>query len=434
MKRSTLVIFISLIALVSVAYSFYYQAPPAADANGYDLIAWNLVNGHGYVEDVQNEYMPEKDEAIIRVGPGYQFFLAGLYWVFGHSLWVVWVAHALLRALTAYIILLIVIRLFPGQAWVVIFAMILFGFWPDLIVANGLLLTETLFLFLLMSAVYASLRALDENGLTYAMVAGAAWGTAILTRPTALLPLSLVVIALCLQKRFRGAVLALCIAACIVAPWSYFVSKRFHSLILTTTVGGYDLWVGNNLDARGGFEKTLEIQNARKLYHSVELDRIGKRRYATFIMEHPLGFIELQIRKTALYFSAFRPTGFWFHIRDRVWELRATLVASFAWSVFVFFFGIAGAILFFREQRTVGAVLFLLFALFQPLSVIPIIVETRYRYPLYPFLAIFAAYFLARRPWPRREVCIAAAVLVCAAGYDFVSYSAEIIAKIQSIL
>ena len=57
-------------------------------------------------------------------------------------------------------------------------------------------------------------------------------------------------------------------------------------------------------------------------------------------------------------------------------------------------FGIAGSIAMLRASRDMKTKLFLLFAILQPLAVIPIIVESRYRYVLFPFLAISAAFFL----------------------------------------
>ena len=37
-----------LIFVVSAAYAFYFQIRPAVDAQTYDQIAINIINGHGY--------------------------------------------------------------------------------------------------------------------------------------------------------------------------------------------------------------------------------------------------------------------------------------------------------------------------------------------------------------------------------------------------
>ena len=92
---------------ISASYSFYYRVMPWADAQGYDQIALNLVGGYGYVEKQEFAITPEKDEALIRVGPGYQFFLAAIYFLFGHHYFIVWLLQALLlRQLQALLALL----------------------------------------------------------------------------------------------------------------------------------------------------------------------------------------------------------------------------------------------------------------------------------------------------------------------------------------
>jgi len=69
-----------------------------------------------------------------------------------------------------------------------------------------------------------------------------------------------------------------------------------------------------------------------------------------------------------------------------------------------------------------------------PLAVIPIIVETRYRYPLYPFLAIFAAYGISKNFWHSRVIGGSAAFILLLTGYDFFSNSADILEKISRVL
>src|SRR3989338_5569494 len=80
--------------LVSLLYSFYFRIAPAADARAYDNIAWNIVLGNGYRETLDTSL--QNDNAIIRVGPGYEMFLAAIYSVFGRNYEAVWIIQALL--------------------------------------------------------------------------------------------------------------------------------------------------------------------------------------------------------------------------------------------------------------------------------------------------------------------------------------------------
>src|SRR3989344_2074882 len=265
-----------IVVLISCAYSFYHHDRPRIDALGYDQIGWNLARGLGYVEDESNAATPEKDFAINRVGPGYEFFLAGVYTVFGHKIWVVWMLHALLRGVSVVLVFLISRLLFSQNEKIGIVAAILFGFVPDLIVVNGLLLTETLFIFLLLLVTYISLVAVRGQSRSMPALAGLFFAFAIMTRPIAILPF--------------------------------------------------------------------------------------------------LAFI-------ALFFSRISPGGYWIDLMAHPFERLLTLYASAFWTASLFIFGLAGAWVLDRKRNDISWYLLAVFALLQPLAVIPIIVETRYRYP-----------------------------------------------------
>ncbi|TSC69845.1 MAG: glycosyl transferase family protein, partial [Parcubacteria group bacterium Gr01-1014_70] len=403
--ESRIAVLILMVVLVSAAYSFYYHDRPRVDAEAYDAIARNLAEGYGYVEHRANAAHPELDDAIVRVGPGYEFFLAGIYKVFGRHIWIVWILHALLRGASVVLIYAIARLLFPSRGDVWFLAAGFFGLAPDLIVVNGLLLTETLFLFFFLYAVYETLRLFYTIGnetermpLKHIFYSGILWSLTILTRPTALLPYLLSSGTLLWQKRFSAALLFLLPAFLLIGPWSYYMSTRYDSFIFTTTAGGLDLWVGNNPDATGGFVKTPEIQNVRNTYHSVEFSRIAWRKYVEFLTGDPFSFLELQWRKTAIFFSLMRPTGFWIHLAAYPWDRFLTLLVSGAWTGILMIGGLAGASMFWNERERLADRLFVAFAALQPLAVIPLIVETRYRYALFPFLAVFAAYFFTKHP------------------------------------
>ena len=125
--------------LLSLGYAFYWHDRPRVDAAAYDKIAWNVAQGLGYIEESVNATTPELDWALIRVGPGYQFFLAAVYWIFGHAVWAVWILQAFLRGASVVLIWLIARRLFPNSPRVAVGASALFAFTPDLIVVSGLL-------------------------------------------------------------------------------------------------------------------------------------------------------------------------------------------------------------------------------------------------------------------------------------------------------
>lgn len=426
-----------LVIAVSLAYSFYYHDRPRVDAEAYNRIARNLAEGYGYVEHRENAAHPEQDDAIVRVGPGYEFFLAAIYKTFGIHIWIVWIFHALLRGASVILVFLIAKKLFPDSDKVPLAAAFLFGFSPDLIVVNGLLLTETLFLFLLIASLYTTFLAVSESRarLRTVFLAGLFWALCILTRPVALLPLLLTCGLLVWRRQRMGLCAFLAGSLLFITPWSVFMSLRYDAFVLTTTAGGLDIWVGNNPHATGGFSKTPEIQAIRDNLHSVAFTRVAVQKYIEFLTQDPLSFLELQWRKTAIYFSLMRPTGFWIHLAAYPWDRLVTLLASGVWTAGLFVGGLAGALLLLREKWNSSINrLFLGFAVLQPLAVIPIIVETRYRYALFPFLAIFAAYWLYTRPFRWYALKVALGILLVFTAYDVWYNWVEIMNKVKQAL
>jgi 4-amino-4-deoxy-L-arabinose transferase-like glycosyltransferase len=380
---------------VSFVFSLYYQIRPTVDAKAYNNIAWNLARGYGYVEHERNAATPATDDAIVRVGPGYEFFLAGVYSALGHHIWIVWLLQALLRVGTAYVLFRIVLLLFnnnSGRESIALLAGAIFGFIPDLIILNGMLLAETLFITSLVFALYASFRALDKS--TASLSASLWWGVSALVRPTALIfTLFYSAYAYITKRRAGIVVVALLFPVLLLGAWSLRNSLLYRTPLFTTTAGAYALWVGNNPDATGGFDKTLEIQAIRDQNHSVELSKIGMRKYFEFLREEPVQFVMLQIRKTSMYFSVLRPSGFWFYVSERPVDRLLTLLLSSVATGFLFIMGGAGMYVYARRREKYHWFLISV-ALLQPLTVIPTYVETRYRAPFFPFLALFAAYLI----------------------------------------
>ncbi len=98
-EKKIILFIVGAVFLVSLTLSFSLRLEPEVDARAYDNIAQNIVRGNGYVENP--DILLEKDFSIARVGPGYEFFLAGIYKVFGHHYEVVWIFQAIFQALIA---------------------------------------------------------------------------------------------------------------------------------------------------------------------------------------------------------------------------------------------------------------------------------------------------------------------------------------------
>lgn len=444
--RTVLILILFGTFLVSVLFSFHYQISPTVDAKAYTRIARNMVAGHGYIENIENAGSPASDDAIVRVGPGYEFFLAGLYWFTdGQNLTIVWIAQALLRVLTAFFLYRLALLLFGSDGYGITIGLVaafFIGFMPDLVVVGGMLLAETLFLTLSVVAIYYSILLLREEGNKYINLyaAGCLWGFAALVRPTAAPMVFLLAVILAYRKRWAHAGIVISITLLLLASWSVRNSLVYDKPLFTTTAGSYALWVGNNAGATGGYDKTPQIQRLIATHHSVELSKKAFGDYFAFIVHRPFKFIELQFRKTVLYFSLIRPMGLWIYLSNLPVDRIITLGLSAIATAFLFIFGAGGIYFYFRDTIRKNVYLLGVMAL-QPLVVIPTYVETRYRYPLYLFLALFAAYSIVSL-YRRRDkiasfakpIFLSLIVFIVITGIDILYSFNSIVEKIRFVI
>ncbi len=393
-KNKALAIILFLALVLPLAYAFLYRIPPVVDAQAYDRIAVNLVAGFGFKEDRTQSY--EFDTAIIRAGPGYEFFLAGVYSVFGHYYEAVWVIQALLHAFSALLLFFICRKLFSEKGELIgLIAAGLFGFHPDLIEISAMLMTETLYLFLIILTVYLFVLAHErpENS-ALSGAFGLVSGFAILTRPPVILFIPVILFAYYRLKRYRSAIWFIAGLALPIVPWVVRNYLIYHQIILTTLIGEYNLWVGNTLLANGGqisggFNPLTTYTETHGFFG---LKAKASAEFWSFILGYPLVFIKLCLVRFVRYFSLIRPMGFWFYqtgLKQAVFILSSVLA-----TIVLFITGFSGLVAGLRERRPLLWYLFI-FALISPAVLIPTVVQSRYRFQVYPFLALGGAYLLA---------------------------------------
>ena len=148
-KKAFIIIFLIIVS-VNFLYAISYKIKPAVDAEAYDEIATNIVEHEQYRSSFNVPL--ELDGSISRIGPGYELFLATNYLFFGRHFWIIWLFQAILYALTIVMLGLVSLKLFPvlNQNTKILYgSMIVFGLLIDIIQLNAMIMTESLFLFLL---------------------------------------------------------------------------------------------------------------------------------------------------------------------------------------------------------------------------------------------------------------------------------------------
>ncbi len=422
---------LALAFIFSLAHAFYFHLKPFTDSRAYDQIAMNLLAGRGYLQDAGHN--PQTDFGIITVGPGYQFFLTGVYKIFGHHWPLVWVFQALLHILTGLLIFLTAKKLFSGQGEKIgLIAAALFLFYIDLIEGIGMLLTEPLFIFLSALAVYLTINFFQSPDKKNVLLLGLVLALAILTRPTILLFTPIIILFLLFQKKIKFShrliysFLLIFILILLIAPWTYRNYKVYDYFILTTGAGGCNLWIGNHHGANGELDADMPVVADYIVNKGVvAAEKKCKAEFFEFIKQYPGEYLKLLFVKTSKYFSIIRPTGWWNHLRGTVF-LPITLGWSALFSAILFIFGLSGFWLAFKQEKNYLVRLIQLFLVLTPLAIILTTVGTRYRYPIYPLMAIFAGYFIINF-WQNQEqrkkylkiLLIVALIIFLNAGLDF---------------
>lgn len=391
-KKWIMPVALMLIFLASIFYSFYYRIEPAVDARAYDSIALNILAGNGFKE--QGTDIPILfDRAIQRAGPAYEYLLAGVYAVFGHHYAAVWIFQALLHTLTAWLIFKICQKIFPESgSGVGLIAMLIFGLHPDLVEISAMLMTETLSLFTIALVVYIFLKVFEKSrSLSLAVLLGSALVLSIYSRPTVILFVPIILTLYFLRKNYLAMAVCLLTMIILATPWTYRNWKVYNQFIPTTLIGQYNIWLGNTVISDGGqwtdsYNPWNDFVAERGFY---EVKDKANQEFKNFVFQHPVSFIKLTTIRFIRYFSLIRPMGFWFYQSGLPQAFFTGLSGIFIAVLFVS--GLSGMFLAAREKKILYYYL-IAFAVTAPLPLLITVVQSRYRFQLYPFFAIFGAY------------------------------------------
>ncbi|HRY52906.1 MAG TPA: glycosyltransferase family 39 protein [Candidatus Portnoybacteria bacterium] len=419
LSHKVLIIILLLSFLASLAYSFYFKIVPAVDARAYDNIAQNIASGNGYREYLAGDLA--SDYAIARVGPLYEYFLAGIYKVFGHSYSVVWLFQALLHAASAWLIYLAALLIFSAndkRKKIAIVAAAIFGFYPDLIEISAMLMTETLYLFFVCLMVYFFFLFFLKGGYRLVALLGLFSGLAVLARPPVLFLVPVILFYFWQKRNWRQALLFLAILILVFVPWTARNYQVYGEIMPFGSAGNFNFWIGNYHGGNGEQEPTIEQQQFLQTHKAVEINSESMKHFKEFLFAYPAEFLKLTALRVNKYFSIIRPMGFWFY-QAGIGQMIFVFCSAIA-SVFLLVFGLAGAIKAWSAKEKKLNYL-LAFLAFTPLIIFATVVETRYRFQIYPLLTICASYFaieaLNVQGWRRQKLFIASAIIIFFNGF-----------------
>ena len=382
---------------------------PVTDAGDFDHIATTLANTGSWPGSL---YTPVPSPTALRP-PLFPAILAILYKIVGTgSEQVRWDAGRSLEVVYGVAAVWLV-YLIGRRAWsrrVGLVAAAITAVWPPLVMVGSSLLSESLFVPLVLASIWAALVYRDDRTLRWAVAAGAFAGLSALARGNGLLMIVPVGFLVCVERpRLSKSALrpvAAAVAACIVVlvPWTIRNYDKFHQLVPVTTETGYVLAGTYNATSQNNSAFPSLWEPPLPSLHTVflayphdneaQIDTQLEHQAFHYWRHHPVSLL------TTIYWNSLRLLNLTGTRVERVFaggEGYAFWLASL--SVYVFWGLLAvlvvGLLVPALRRRCGGAP----WAIWSPLLVIyvttaPLIALTRYRAPADPFLIMFAALVL----------------------------------------
>ncbi|MBI4351434.1 MAG: glycosyltransferase family 39 protein [Elusimicrobia bacterium] len=379
--------FPAAVFLFALALRLAYVLPLSPDKLSPDASSWmdialGIAQGSGFGGTTR--------------APGFAFFLAGIFSVFGKSVAAVRVLQAVLGACTCVLIYKTGKRLFSENVGRI--AAVLLSFYPYLLAYTGDVISETFLTFMLAAAVFSTVKTAQEPGWKNAAVTGVLYGLTGLTKSTTL-PFFLFACAWLWwnTKSFRTGFLAGLCALAVIVPWSF--RNYFHydkSYIMPVNTPWCQLY-GSSCDTAFWSETMGELDQPQ----SAELTEPAIPKDWPYLLTLPIPERDKLCRKKAFDWISANPDKFyalcWLRFKH-FWRLYPMMAypwqkyAAMATSGLYIPLAFIGFFLSLKQFKRTS----LLLALFASYTLVHLffVVVMRYRVPIDPFLILLAAYTL----------------------------------------
>lgn len=367
----------TLALLPRVFCPFYSGISAPNDTDGYDKLAMSVLGGKGFALDGELTSFHE---------PFYSYFLAAVYYLFGHSYIVIKVMQGILGSVTCVIIFLISKRVFNLK--VAVISALIACFYPAFVKSAGHLMTENLFTFIFIIAIFYLLKYTQKQDFHNLIFLGIALGIAALTR-SVILFLPLLIILLFIKRDilsirgFRKYILSvvvfiLCFLLPII-PWTLRNWQVHHRFIPICTKGGlvlYSSYFPKDGKLYGFTTNDLITEKAKLTGSEAEQSSFLFKETLKSIRNNPQRVLKLELLKIAYFWSPFD------------WEIIGYGVYNFMY-VFILPFFIFGIFITFRRFKELLPIyLPVLYAFAIALITYG---SPRFRLPIEPYIIIIAS-------------------------------------------
>lgn len=375
---------ISLGLLIRTAFVFSRPIFMQPDSYKYQTTAQSLAAGKGFGKNMF-------------FAPGYPVFMAAIYSIAGaKNPRNIQTAQIILGALTLLLMYKLIVRGFGKN--IALSTTIISAVDPFLVYFSAEILSETLFIFLLISSLLLLDISFNKNNLSVAFATGIIIGLGNLTRAIFLgyvLMLTFIYTALLIPVSLRNdsikkIIITIVIITGIFAsmlPWIIRNYKASGKFILVSIQKGWTMYEGLNPDFDNPDAiKTWQAKMAEEsnVMDTAKMDAMAKDEYflnksKESILSDPFGFSKLAIRKFL---------KFWRIYPYHPYSFKEKMVSLLFFAPLLIM-AVAGFVITLNKWRILLP--FYVLILYFSLMAMVFWTQIRYRVPLHPILALFAA-------------------------------------------
>lgn len=393
--------------LLRVAWALQVRQPTELrDPVLYMILAEHLAAGDGY------RYGFEADQGLTAYyPPGYPLVLGAVVWLvrllpgdvstFDVAVWL----NVVLSVATVGLVFVLGRRLVGVRVGLV--AAALWALWPNLVFHSGVVLTETLFLFLLVAMLVLLLgdrEAAHAPGLARLVAVGVLFGLVLLVRPVSAV-VGPVMAILWWRHGARAALWRLAVVGlatvAVLVPWSIRSTLVMEEPVALSLNFGDNLCLGHNPGATGGFGDLgaycYTAEELRRPESETRRQAENTDRAMDYIADNPgttlrrsVSKLRITLQNDADGLQAAEDFGARPLVGDATRGLLRTAATGFY--VVVGLLALAGGVTWLRRDRGDRRALFLLSAgAAQLLSPLATFGDPRFKMPIYPTLVVCAA-------------------------------------------
>jgi tetratricopeptide (TPR) repeat protein len=390
------------------------------DSHGYDEWARRIAGGEWVGHEVFYQ------------APLYPYLLGVIYAVAGRSLLLVRIVQSVMGSVSCVLLALAAARLFSTRVGLA--AGVMLALYAPAIFFDGLLQKSTLDVFFICLALWlitktgtaetaeagekiSSLRAPRSRRFLTFFWLGIAMGGLALTRENAIVLIVVVAVWAAMVSRPKAAAVFFAGVALVLTPVAVRNAYVGGGFYVTTSQAGPNFYIGNNPKSDGTYQALrfgrgapeFERQDATDLaQHALgrtltpsEVSSYWTDRAFDYIVSQPASWLTLMVKKTVLLVNAAEMVDTESQETHAEWSMPLRLLGPIGHFGVLVPLAIFGLIATFPSSGASNRSLFwLLYAMTAAYaaSVVAFYVFARYRYPLVPFLMLFAAAGLAALP------------------------------------